>query len=162
MAHPLRQRNFRILFAGRVVDALGDAVSPVALTLAVVTATRSSAGLAVILVCGMLPRVALLPVGGVVVDRLGARRVALTSDVVSGLGQLAIGLLLLAGHLAIAPVAVAAAISGAASWPACPPTTGWYPSARNSSATPPAPSWPARRASRGRCQRPRSWSRSPC
>ena len=31
MAHPLRERNFRILFAGRVVDAFGDAVSPAAL-----------------------------------------------------------------------------------------------------------------------------------
>ena len=36
MAHPLRERNFRILFAGRVVDGFGDAVSPAALTLAVV------------------------------------------------------------------------------------------------------------------------------
>jgi hypothetical protein len=54
VASPLRERDFRILFAGRVVDALGDAVTPAALALAVVTATRSSAGLAVILVCGML------------------------------------------------------------------------------------------------------------
>lgn len=115
MAHPVRERNFRILFAGRVVDEFGDAVSPAALTLAVVTAMHSSAGLAVILVCGMLPRVALLPFGGVVVDRVGARRVALASDAVSGLAQLSIGLLLLAGHLAIAPIAVAAAAGGAAS-----------------------------------------------
>jgi MFS family permease len=115
VAQPLRNPNFRLLFAGRVVDALGDAVSPVALTLAVVTASRSSVGLAVILVCGMLPRVALLPFGGVVVDRAGARRVALVSDAVSGLTQLAIGLLLLAGHLDIAPIAVAAAAGGAAS-----------------------------------------------
>jgi len=115
VAHPLRERNFRILFAGRVVDAFGDAVSPAALALAVVTATRSSAGLAVILVCGMLPRVALLPFAGVAVDRMGARRAALASDVVSGLAQLSIGLLLLAGHIAIAPVAVAAAVGGAAS-----------------------------------------------
>jgi MFS family permease len=114
VAAPLRERNFRILFAGRVVDAFGDAVSPAALTLAVVTETRSSVGLAVILVCGMLPRVALLPFGGVVVDRAGARRVALASDVVSGLAQLAIGMLLLGGHLVIAPVAVAAAVGGAA------------------------------------------------
>ena len=115
MVHPLRERNFRILFAGRVVDAFGDAVTPAALTLAVVTATRSSVALAVILVCGMLPRAALLPVGGVVVDRAGAQRVALASDVVSGLAQLSIGLLLLAGHLVIAPIAIAAAAGGAAS-----------------------------------------------
>jgi MFS family permease len=115
VAHPLRDRNFRILFAGRVVDEFGDAVSPAALTLAVVTATHSSAGLAVILVCGMLPRVALLPFGGVVVDRVGARRAALASDVVAGLAQLAIGWLLLRGQLEIAPIAVAAAAGGAAS-----------------------------------------------
>jgi Major Facilitator Superfamily len=111
----LRERNFSILFAGRAVDAFGNAVAPAALTVAVVTATRSSAGLAVILVCGMLPRVALLPVAGVVVDRAGARRAALAADLVAGLAQLAIGLLLLAGHLAIAPIAVAAAAGGAAS-----------------------------------------------
>lgn len=115
MAHPLRDPNFRLLFAGRVVGAFGDAVSPAALTLAVVTAMHSSAGLAVILVCGMLPRVALLPFGGVVVDQLGARRVALASDAISGLAQLSIGLLLLSGQLAIAPIALAAAAGGAAS-----------------------------------------------
>jgi MFS family permease len=40
---------------------------------------------------------------------------ALASDVVAGFAQLAIGLILLSGHLAIAPVAVAAAVGGAAS-----------------------------------------------
>jgi hypothetical protein len=107
--------DFGILFTGRVVDALGDAVSPAALTHAVVTATRSSAALAVILTCGILPRVALLPFAGVVVDRLGARLVAFASDAVCGLAQLVISLLLLGGHLAIAPVAGAAAVGGAGS-----------------------------------------------
>jgi MFS family permease len=63
----------------------------------------------------MLPRVALLPFAGVVVDRAGARLAALGSDVVAGIAQLAIGLLLLPGHFAIAPVAAAAAVGGAAS-----------------------------------------------
>ena len=47
------------------------------------------------LVCA-LPKVALLPIGGVVVDRLRPRRVAMTAAVVSGFAQLSIGLLLLA------------------------------------------------------------------
>jgi hypothetical protein len=115
MAHPLRDRNFRLLFAGRVVDALGDAVSPAALTLAIVIATRSSAGLALVLACALLPRVTLLPVGGVVVDRLGPRRVAMAAAVVSGAAQLFIGLLLLAGHIDFPLIAVAAAVKGAAS-----------------------------------------------
>jgi hypothetical protein len=39
---------------------------------------------------------------------------ALASDVVSGFAQLAIGLLLVAGHLAIPAISVAAAVGGAA------------------------------------------------
>jgi MFS transporter len=114
MAHPLRDRNFRLLFTGRVVDGLGDAVSPAALTLAIVIATRSSAGLAVVLVCALLPKVTLLPVGGVVADRLGPRRVALAAALVSGVAQVSIGLLLLAGHIDFPLIALAAAVKGAA------------------------------------------------
>jgi predicted MFS family arabinose efflux permease len=115
MAHPLRDKNFRLLFTGRVVDGLGDAVSPAALTLAIVIATRSSAGLAVVLVCALLPKVALLPVGGVVTDRLGPRRVALAAALVSGAAQVSIGLLLLAGHIDFPFIAMAAAVKGVAS-----------------------------------------------
>src|SRR5215471_6053247 len=109
MAHPLRDRNFRLLFTGRVVDELGNWVSPAALTLAIVIATHSSAGLAVVLVCALLPKVALLPIGGVVADRLGPRRVAMAAAVVSGAAQLSIGLLLLAGHIDYPLIAAAAA-----------------------------------------------------
>ena len=115
MAHPLRQRNFRLLFAGRVVDELGDAVSPAALTLAIVAATGSSGALAVVLAATMVPRLALLPLGGVLVDRLRPRRVAMVADVVRVVTQLSIALQLLSGHVHLAPLAVAGAISGAAS-----------------------------------------------
>jgi predicted MFS family arabinose efflux permease len=115
VAHPLRDRNFRLLFTGRVVDQLGNAVTPAALTLAIITATHSSAGLAVVLVCALLPKVTLLPIGGVVADRLGPRRVAMGAAVVSGAAQLSIGLLLLAGHIDFPLIAIAAAINGTAS-----------------------------------------------
>lgn len=114
MSHPLRARNFRLLFAGRVIDQLGSAVSPPALALAVVTATGSSGALAVVLASAMLPRLALLPLGGVAADRLGARRVALASAVVCAAAQLVIGLELLGGHVRLLPVAAAAAVGGAA------------------------------------------------
>jgi MFS family permease len=113
--HPLRLRNFRLLFAGRVVDELGDAVSPAALTLAIVQATGSSGALAVVLASTMIPRLALLPVGGVIVDRLEPRRVALVADSIRGVVQLFVGLELLGGHIHLAHIAVAAGIGGAAS-----------------------------------------------
>lgn len=115
MAHPLRQRNFRLLFVGRVVDELGDAVSPAALTLAIVAATGSSGALAVVLAATMVPRLALLPLGGVLVDRLRPRRVAMVADVVRVVTQLSIALQLLSGHVHLASLAVAGAIGGAAS-----------------------------------------------
>ena len=115
MTHPLQLRNFRLLFAGRVVDELGDAVTPAALTLAIVQATGSSADLALVLAATMLPRLVLLPLGGVAVDRLQPRRVALVADAVRGAVQLFIGLELLAGHIRLAHIAIAAALGGAAS-----------------------------------------------
>ncbi len=115
MAHPLRLRNFRLLFIGRVVDELGDSVTPAALTLAIVQATGSSGALALVLAATMVPRLALLPLGGVVVDRLGARRVALVADAVRGVVQLVIGFELLTGNVRLAHIAIAAAVGGAAS-----------------------------------------------
>ena len=115
MAHALRDRNFRLLFVGRVVDRLGDAVSPAALTLAIVLATHSSAGLAIVLVCALLPKIALLPIGGVVVDRLRPQRVAMAAALVSLPAQLSIGLLLLAGHIDFPLIATAAIVTGTAS-----------------------------------------------
>jgi MFS family permease len=115
MAHPLRDRNFRLLFTGRVVDQLGDGISPAALTLAIVIASHSSGGLAVVLVCALLPKVALLPIGGVVADRLGPRRVAMAAAVVSGAAQLSIGLLLLGRQIDLPLIAMAAVVKGVAS-----------------------------------------------
>lgn len=114
MAYPLRDTNFRLLFTGRVIDELGDAVSPAALTVAIVVATRSSAGLALVLVCALLPKVALLPVGGVAADRLGPRRVAMAAAVVSGAAQLSIGLMLFAARIDFPLIALAAAVGGVA------------------------------------------------
>jgi MFS family permease len=123
MTHPLRLRNFRLLFVGRVVDELGDSVTPAALTLAIVQATGSAGALAVVLASTMLPRLALLPLGGVVVDRLQPRRVALVADAVRGAVQLFIGLELLAGHIQLAHIAAAGALGGAASAFSLPATT---------------------------------------
>jgi MFS family permease len=115
MTYPLRTRNFRLLFVGRLVDELGDSIAPAALTLAIVAATGSPAALAVVLTSTMIPRLALLPVGGVVVDRLQPRRVALTADCIHAAAQLFVGYELIAGNIRLAHIAVAAAVGGAAS-----------------------------------------------
>ncbi|MFC0506090.1 MFS transporter [Micromonospora costi] len=114
MTHPLRLRAFRLLFVGRTVSAVGDAVVPAALALAVLRATGSTAALALVLGAAMLPRLLLLPLGGVAADRFDARRVALLADLTRCAAQLLVGVELLGGDPALTTIAVASAVGGTA------------------------------------------------
>jgi MFS family permease len=114
MPHPLRDRAFRLLFVARALSLTGDAAVPAALALAVLRTTGSTSALAVILACAMIPRLALLPIGGVVSDRLNARTVAIGTDLVSFVAQLFAGIELLSGSPQLWHLAVAQVISGAA------------------------------------------------
>lgn len=113
MTHPLCVREFRLLFLGRTVSTVGDAVVPAALALAVLRATGSTGALALVLACALVPRLLLLPLGGVLADRLDARRVAILADLVRCLAQLAVGVELL-GAASLDVIAVAATVGGAA------------------------------------------------
>ncbi|MFY1670707.1 MFS transporter [Plantactinospora sp. WMMB334] len=115
MPHPLRTRAFQLLFLGRTLSALGDAVVPAALALAVLRATGSSSALALVLGCAMVPRLLLLPLGGVVADRFDPRIVALGADLVRCVTQLVVGIELLGGDPTLLPIAAASAVGGVAS-----------------------------------------------
>ncbi|MEV7278471.1 MFS transporter [Streptomyces sp. NPDC093111] len=122
--HPLRTRSFRLLFAGRTLSLLGDAVIPAALALAVLEATGSTAALALVLACSMVPKLLLLPLGGVVGDRFDARTVALAMDLVRCATQLLVGIQLLSGSptlWVIAAVEVAGGAAGAFAMPTSAP-----------------------------------------
>ncbi|MFF6886551.1 MFS transporter [Streptomyces sp. NPDC012421] len=112
--HPLRTRPFRLLFAGRVLSLTGDAVVPAALALAVLEATGSTGALALVLACAMVPKLVLLPVGGVLADRFDARAIALAMDLVRCAAQLLVGLQLLSGSPDLWLIAGASAAGGAA------------------------------------------------
>ncbi|MFV5993882.1 MFS transporter [Streptomyces sp. NPDC056231] len=114
MPHPLRTRAFRLLFIGRTLSLLGDAAIPTALSLAVYLATGSTAALALVLACAMVPKLLLLPLGGVMGDRFNARTVALTTDLVRCAAQLFVGVELLSGEPRLWQIAVAEVIGGAA------------------------------------------------
>ncbi|MGW2377435.1 MULTISPECIES: MFS transporter [Kitasatospora] len=113
--HPLRLRDFRLLFLGRTVSTLGDAVVPAALAIAITRATGSSGALALVLGCAMVPRLLLLPFGGVAGDRLDPRRVALTTDLLRAATQLLVGLELLGARPDLTHIAIASAAGGLAS-----------------------------------------------
>ncbi|MFI0412173.1 MFS transporter [Actinomadura sp. 3N508] len=114
-AHPLRGRDFRLLFGARVLSLTGDAAVPAALALAVLRATGSTSALALVLGCAMVPRLLLLPIGGVVADRLNARGVALATDLLGCAAQLFAGIELLGGQPDLWHLAIAQVIGGTAS-----------------------------------------------
>ncbi|MFI9724278.1 MFS transporter [Streptomyces sp. NPDC052396] len=121
--HPLKLPDFRLLIVGRTVSTLGDAVVPAALAIAITRATGSSGALALVLGCAMVPRLLLLPLGGVVGDRFNPRVVALVTDLVRAVAQLLVGVELIGGQPRLAHIAVAEAVGGIASAFAMPTAT---------------------------------------
>ncbi|MDG4861509.1 MFS transporter, partial [Streptomyces sp. T-3] len=122
MPHPLRTPAFRLLFLGRSLSLFGDAAIPLALSLAVLTVTGSATAMAIVLASAMVPKLLLLPIGGVAGDWFNAKTVALTTDVVRAASQLFVGYELLAGDPQLWQLALAEGIGGAASAFAMPTT----------------------------------------
>ncbi len=107
--------NFRLVWLGASLSALGDYVVPAALALALVRATGSAGAIALVLACTTVPRLLLLPLGGVIADRWQPRRVAMAADAVRFAAQGAVAAELIAGRFSLVDLAVAGAVSGIAS-----------------------------------------------
>jgi predicted MFS family arabinose efflux permease len=91
----LGHRQFRLLFFGQAISALGDRLVPVALAFAVLDLTGSVEDLGLVLAASTVPLVAFALIGGVWADRLPRQRVMLLSDVVRALSQGATATLLI-------------------------------------------------------------------
>ena len=92
------QPQFRLLFLGRAVSFLGNAVAPVALAFAVLDLTGSKSDLGLLLAARSLPQVVFILVGGALSDRFPRHHVMVASSIVSGSSQVAIAVLLLTHH----------------------------------------------------------------
>jgi len=84
-ASPLAHRDFRLLFGGSSISALGDQFTLVALPWLVLKLTGSPAALGLVLAAMALPRAAFMLIGGAVVDRLSPRRVLLWARAINAL-----------------------------------------------------------------------------
>ncbi|WP_405164569.1 MFS transporter [Nocardia sp. NBC_01499] len=113
--HPLRLRNFRLLFIGRTLSTLSEALVPAALSIAVVLATGSAAAMGITLACATIPRVALMPLGGVLADRFQARRMAMGADLMRVATQTFVGVELLSASPVLWHICVAQTLYGVAS-----------------------------------------------
>jgi MFS family permease len=113
--NPLLLPNFRLLFIGRTMSTLSDALVPLALSLAIVKVTGSDAALATVLFCLVGTRLVLLPIAGVVADRFNVRLVAMAGDVTRCVTQGFVAAELLSGHPSITYIAISQVFSGAGS-----------------------------------------------
>ena len=114
VAHPLKSRDFRLLFVGRSVSLLGDGAFLVAMGWQAYTLSNSPTALSLLGIAMTLPLIALLLFGGVISDRHDRRRVMLTADALRALLLLLLGALALAGSLQLWQMAVIVAIYGGA------------------------------------------------
>jgi hypothetical protein len=78
-------RDFRLLFGGSTISALGDQFTLVALPWLVLKLTGDAAALGLVLAAMALPRALFMFIGGAVVDRMSPRRVLLASRTVNAI-----------------------------------------------------------------------------
>ena len=112
---PLAERQFRLLFAGRTISVLGNAIAPIAIAFAVLDLTGSKSDLGFVLAARALPQVLFLLVGGIWADRLRRNQVMVASNVLSGASQAALAALLLTGAAQLWMLIALAAANGVSS-----------------------------------------------
>jgi MFS family permease len=124
---PLGERQFRLLWLGRVTSAAGDAVVPVALAFAVLSVNRSATALGGVLAVTTVCRVAFTLAGGVVADRLPRRAVMLACDLTRLAVEASLAVLLITHHMTLPLFFAYGAIFGTASAFFVPASDGLVP-----------------------------------
>jgi len=113
-AHPLRNRNFRLLWTGRTTSNLGDQFYLVALPWLVLQLSNSGVALGTIMMTATIPMAALMLVGGAVSDYVSPRRVWILSTLLRALAVAGVGALVLTHVVALWHLYVLAFIFGVA------------------------------------------------
>ena len=96
--NPFAVRDFRLLWAGEAISALGDQFALIALPWLALVLTGSALALGGAMALMAIPRALLMLVGGVSVDRFSPRRVMLGSNAVRLIAVTALGSAVLAGR----------------------------------------------------------------
>ena len=125
---PLRDRDVRLLLAGRCTAFLGTGMAPTALAFGVLELPgggASALGL-VLAVAALGQAVGLLP-GGVAADRWGRRRIMVAAELLAATGAFISSMLFLASAASVPALAVLAGIAGVAGAFFIPAFTGFVP-----------------------------------
>ncbi|WP_020646469.1 MFS transporter [Amycolatopsis balhimycina] len=103
---------FRRYFAARTISLAGDAMLPVALTVAVLHEGYGATGVGLVLAAPLVPWVALMLFSGVLADRIGPLPMMLGADLLRFLGQGVLASALLLGHASLTLLVVMQVLSG--------------------------------------------------
>jgi MFS family permease len=122
----LAEREFRLLWLGRSLSSVGDALTPVATAFAVLEIGGVS-DLGLVLGAGMGARVVFMIAGGVWADRLPRRLIMLAADAVRVAVQAVIALAFLTDSIRVWHLILAAALFGVAASFFHPASTGLLP-----------------------------------
>lgn len=109
----LKERNFRLFYAGYATSLFGTGMAPVGVAFAVLDSGGSAAGLGLVLTAGVVAQILTLLAGGVAADRFGRRAVMLGSDAVRCAAQGGFAGVVLAGHPPLWALVALSAIGGA-------------------------------------------------
>jgi MFS family permease len=127
MLEELRERDFRLLWLGQTTSAFGSSLVPVALAFAVIELTGSPSALGLVLSAGLVSRICLLLLGGVVADRLPRQQVMVAADALRATTQAIVAVLLLSGTAQVWELLVLFALYGAGDSFFSPASTGLVP-----------------------------------
>ncbi|GAB2957275.1 MFS transporter [Saccharothrix stipae] len=103
-----------MLFLGRVVNALGSSVAPIALAFAVIQSGGSGTDLGLVLGSYIIPQVLFLVLGGVLADRFSRITIVVSANIVSACGQLLMALVLASGGSPLWQICAISALNGCA------------------------------------------------
>ncbi|MDI5961376.1 MFS transporter [Streptantibioticus silvisoli] len=120
-----RNRNFRLYLLARCITALTLAIGPTVMAFAVLRVDHSVGAVATVVTASQLPIMVFVLIGGVLGDRYGRMSMLAGANVISGLSQIAMMVLLLTGTATVTTLAVAAAVGGMATAVALPAGGGF-------------------------------------
>ena len=124
---PLSEPQFRLLWIGQSASAVGDGLTFLAIAFAVLHIGGKATDLGLVFAAFFAAYVSFVLVGGVWADRLPRQLVMVAADLVRGVVQVIIGLLLLTSSAQVWQVAIGVAVYGAASAFFQPASTGLVP-----------------------------------
>ena len=123
----LQEPRFRLLWTAQSFSSIGDSMVLVAVPFAALQIGGSPTAVGLVFAAGLVPRIALMLVGGVWADRLPRQHVMIAADLVRCVGQAAGAFVLLAGVAELWQLALIAAVHGSGAAFFMPAASGYVP-----------------------------------